>query len=166
MSSFRRSLMLLVLLRAFAWGQTTFGSITGTVTDQSGAAVPNANISVTNQDTGVVRRAPTGADGVYSVPDLLPGNYRLEVVQKGFNPIERTGIVLFANRTVNVDVQLSVGTSSAIIDVTAQPALINTETATTSYVKTGEHLEDMAVLMRQSNGNLGFAIYNPGAGVN
>ena len=99
-------------------------------------------------------------------PICFPGTYRLRVDQKGFSPMERTDIVLFANRTVNVDLQLTVGASTAKIEVTAQAALINTETATTNYVKTGDHLEDMALLMRQSNSNMGFAIYNPGAGVN
>ena len=79
--------------------------------------------------------------------------------------MERTDVVLFANRTANVDLQLTVGAWPQI-KVTAPGFLINTETATTNYVKTGDHLEDMALLMRQSDGNMGFAIYNPGAGVN
>jgi hypothetical protein len=120
--------VLLVGLVAAAAGQTTFGSITGTVKDQSGAVAPGVQIAVTNQDTGVSRHAPTGSDGVYSVNDLLPGTYRLQAEQKGFNLIEQTGIVLDANRVVNVDVQLTVGSPNTKIEVTAQVALINTET--------------------------------------
>jgi Carboxypeptidase regulatory-like domain len=160
---------ILILLAAFvtpAAAQTTFGSITGTVKDQSGAVAPGVQITVINQDTGVSRRAPTGSDGVYTVTDLLPGTYRLQAEQKGFNLLEQTGIVLDANRVVNVDVQLTVGSPSTKIEVSAQVALINTETPTTSFVKTADHLEDMPLLMRQSNSNLGFAVYNPGAGVN
>ena len=158
--------VLMALLVTTATGQTTFGSITGTVRDQSGAVVPGVSITVINQDTGVSRRAPTGADGVYSVTNLLPGTYRLQAEQKGFNLLEQSGIILDANRVVNVDVQLAVGSPSNKVEVTAQVPLINTETATTSYVKTADHLEDMPLLMRQSNSNMGFAVYNPGVGVN
>src|SRR5215472_5050509 len=101
--------VMLALLVTNATGQTIFGSITGTVRDQSGAVAPGANITVTNQDTGVSRRAPAGADGVYSVTNLLPGAYRLRAEQKGFNLLEQSDIVLDANRVVNVDVQLAVG---------------------------------------------------------
>ncbi len=146
--------------------QSTFGSVTGTVTDASGAVMPAAGITVTNTDTNVSRRVPTGADGVYTVADLLPGNYRLQVDARGFGPSERTGIVLYAGQSVNVDVQLSVGTATSKVDVSAAAPVIATETATTTYTKTGEHLDAMPVLGRQSHGDLGFAVYNPGAGVN
>src|SRR5215469_7970347 len=119
--------VLLALLVTNAAGQTTFGSITGTVRDQSGAVVPGASITVTNQDTGVSRGAPTGTDGVYSVTNLLPGTYRLQAEQKGFNRLEQSDIVLDANRIVNVDLQLAVGSPTNKVEVTAQPALINTE---------------------------------------
>src|SRR3954467_445052 len=92
-------ILLLVACAGFStYGQTTFSSITGTVTDQSGAVVPNAQVTANNQDTGAFRHASTGADGVYIIPNLAPGTYRIQVEQKGFSPLERTGIVLFANR--------------------------------------------------------------------
>lgn len=159
-------LLLLMCLASPVFGQSTFGSITGTVTDKSSAAVPGAKIVVTNQATGVVRRATAGSDGIYTVNDLLPDVYRLQVEASGFSPVDRSGLALDANRVINVDIQLSVGSATTRVEVVAAAPVINTETGTTSYTKTADHLLDMPVLVRQTNSNSGFAIYNPGVGVN
>jgi hypothetical protein len=160
------SLLVLMFLVAPSRTQSTFGSITGTVTDKSSAAVPGASIVVTSEGTGVIRRATAGSDGVYTVNDLLPGAYRIEVEAKGFSPLDRRGISLDANRVVNVDVQMTVGSASTRVEVVASAPIINTETPTTSYLKTVDHLMEMPALVRQTNSNEGFAIYNPGVGVN
>ncbi|HEY3841158.1 MAG TPA: TonB-dependent receptor [Bryobacteraceae bacterium] len=145
--------------------QSTFGSITGTVSDPSGAAVPGAKVTAVNQDTGVGRSASSGADGVYSITDLLPGTYLVRMENSGFSTLERQGVVLDANRIVNVDGQLALGSSSSRIEVQAAAPVINTETAATSFVKTGSEIADTPLLMRQSHSNLGFAVYNPGANI-
>jgi hypothetical protein len=85
---------------------------------------------------------------------------------KGFSPQERQGVTLDANHTVNLDFQLSVGIASTAVEVQAHASIINTETSTTSFVKVDTQLLDTALLVRQSNSNQGFAIYNPGVGVN
>jgi hypothetical protein len=146
-------------------GQSTFGSITGTITDPSGAAIPGAKITALNQDTGAGRSASAGSDGVYSITDLLPGTYTVRVETNGFSTLERKGVVLDANRIVNVDGQLTLGSSSSKIEVQAAAPVINTETAATSFVKTGNEIADTPLLMRQSHSNLGFAVYNPGANI-
>ena len=149
-----------------ASGQTTFGSITGTITDQSGAVIPAARITVTNVATGVPRHITGSRDGIYAITDLPPGVYRLQVEAPGFSTQERTGIALDANRVLNIDAQLTVGSAATRVEISAAAPAINTETATTSYTKTGDVLLDMPVLVRQGNSNEGFAIYNPGVGVN
>src|ERR1700680_3987709 len=128
--------LLMLSLAAPGRRQSTFGSITGTITDKSSAAVPSAKIVVTNEATGVIRRATAGTDGVYTVTDLLPGGYRLEVEAKGFSPLDRSGIVLDANRVVNVDVQMTVGSASTRIEGVALVSVINPQTSTTHYNKT------------------------------
>jgi hypothetical protein len=143
--------------------QSTFGSLTGTVSDQSGAIIPNAQVTVTNQDTGVARKAKTTADGIYTIPDLQPGMYRVQVEAGGFGILERTGIALDANRVVNVDAVLTVGSSTTKVNVEAAAPVINTETAATAYVKLANEIADTPLLMRQSHGILGLAVYNPGA---
>jgi hypothetical protein len=160
-----RILILLALCAAPLAAQSTFGSITGTVTDPTGARIADAHITVTNQDTGVSRKTTTRADGVYGVSDLAPGSYRVSVEASGFNLLERGGIVLDANRVVNVDAQLAVGSSSTRVEVAAVAPAINTETSVTSFVKPGNEIADTPLLMRQSHGVLGFAVYNPGANI-
>ena len=128
--------------------------------------VPGAQATATSQNTGATRRASTGTDGVYSLTNLQPDTYKVTIEQTGFNSVVRSEVVLFANATVNLDVQLIVGSSSIKMEVAGTAPVINTETAATSFAKIGEHLEDMPVLLRQSHGNLGVAVYNPGAGVN
>ena len=149
-----------------AYGQTTFGSITGVITDSSGAAVPKATVTAINEDTGFTRSDSSAVSGVFTIADLHPGTYRVRVEGKGFNLQERQGIALDANHVVNVDFQLSVGTSTTQVDVQAVAPIINSETSTTSFVKLTTQLLDTALLVRQSNSNQGFAIYNPGVGVN
>ena len=160
---FLGAVLLLTLLLPTAAAQSTFGSITGTVTDQSGARVAIAQITVINQDTGIARKAKAAADGVYVIPDLQPGVYRVQIEAPGFKIVERSGITLDANRVINVDATLSIGSSSSKVDVEAAAPVINTETSATSYVKTANEIVDTPLLMRQSHGVLGFAVYNPGA---
>ncbi len=166
--SFSRAIAGLCLLAFFVGassGQSTFGSITGTVTDPTGAAIPNATVTATNQDTSVSRHASSGSDGVYSITDLLPGAYTVSAGANGFSSLERKGVVLDANRVVNVDAQLTLGSSASKIEVQAVSPVINTETSATSFVKTASELADTPLLMRQSHSNLGFAVYNPGANI-
>src|SRR5690242_19310917 len=87
--------------------QTTFGSITGVVTDPSGAAVPRAAVTVINGDTGFTRTDLSSAGGVFIINDLLPGPYRVRVEGKGSSVQERDGVTLDANHVVNVDFRLS-----------------------------------------------------------
>ncbi len=79
---------------SFLQAQTVTGTILGNVADSSGAAVPNAQVTVTNQDTGVVRTAVTTAEGVYTVPSLLAGKYSVEAQAQGFTPAQVKDIVL------------------------------------------------------------------------
>jgi hypothetical protein len=159
-------LFLALCLVATAPAQTTFGTITGTITDVTGAVIPSAPVTVTNEETGVARRAMSAASGVYTIVDLQPGSYKLAVEAKGFVSAERSGLVLFANRVLNIDLQLNVGASATQISVSGDAPLVNTETATTTFTKVASHLESMPILARQAHGNLQPAIYNPGANVN
>jgi hypothetical protein len=149
-----------------ASAQTTFGSITGVVTDPSGAAVPRVQITAINQDTGLTRRQASTATGVYTVTDLPPGTYRVRFEATGFNSEEKESVLLDANHVVTVDARLVVGTATTKVEVQGSVPIITTETATTSYVKTDAQLLESAVNVRQGNSTQGFVMYNPGVGVN
>ena len=72
-----RSIGLLIFLPALCLGQATFGTITGTVTDSTGAVVPNTEVVVANEGTNLTRRVTTGSDGNYAAPSLNSGTYRV-----------------------------------------------------------------------------------------
>src|SRR5258708_16409551 len=83
-----------VLLIPAGLAQSTFGSITGVVRDPSGAVVPAADVLVTNEGTALTRRATSTSSGLFSVPNLDIGTYKVRVTPKGFNPYNRHAPVL------------------------------------------------------------------------
>ena len=89
--------------------QTSYGSISGAVTDTSGAAVSDAQVTLTNLLTGEKHSQPTGSDGLYSFVSLNPGRYRLEVEKTGFKAVVRTGINLEVGQDAVVSLRLELG---------------------------------------------------------
>src|SRR5689334_5054104 len=85
------------------------GSLSGRVTDSTGAVVPGARVEVKNVDTGLSREAQTDQQGHYRAPELPLGNYEIEASFEGFKSVQRTGIVLTVGRDATVDFQLTVG---------------------------------------------------------
>ncbi|MCH8267799.1 MAG: TonB-dependent receptor [Acidobacteria bacterium] len=112
--------------------QLTRGTISGAVTDQSGAAVPGAAITVKNVDTGVTRVLETGAVGKYEAPSLPPGNYEVRASLAGFQTTIRSGITLTVGRTAAVDLVLQVGEVAQVVTVTGEVTFVETNTATVS----------------------------------
>jgi Carboxypeptidase regulatory-like domain len=158
--------LILLCVATNALGQTTFGSITGVVTDPTGAVVPGATVTATDKDTGFTRRAGTAGNGVYTVSKLPVGTYTVRIEATGFATQDRPGVVLDANHVVNVDVKLTVGATATHVEVQGVVPLINTETGTSAYTQTSLELQNLPLTVRQGNTNQSFALYNPGVGVN
>ncbi|MGH9353298.1 MAG: carboxypeptidase regulatory-like domain-containing protein [Terriglobia bacterium] len=148
-----------------ARAQTTFGSITGAVTDPSGAAIPGARVTVINQATGSQQRITTDAKGVFNAPDLNPGTYEVQVEAPGFKLQQRKGIALYAHNSVNVDVRLSVGETTTVVQVKAAPPVINTASPTLSYSQTASQLAQAPSTTHLQDTNQYFALYTPGVGI-
>jgi Carboxypeptidase regulatory-like domain len=132
----------LVLPASIGYAQT-FGEITGEVRDPSGAATPNAAVTVTNSATNIARSTLTNTSGVYSFPDLVPGSYQVRVVAGGFDTITKTGIELQVQQTARVDFDLRVGQASQTVEVTASAASLTTETATVGTVIEEKRITDL-----------------------
>ncbi len=148
------------LLAAFRCaGQTTFGSITGTIADPTGAVIPAATVSVTNQGTGIERRVTTSASGVFNVPNLDIGTYRVTVSASGFARYERTGVILSSNQILNVDVRLELATTATVTEVQAVAPAISTETSSLSDVKTNAVMEQLPLQMSRHLADKGFYTY-------
>ena len=108
-----------VLLAPVADAQAVYGSIFGTITDQSGAAVVGARLTVTSVQKGTKFEATSNVAGNYSVTHLIPDQYDLRSEAPGFNAVESTGIPVYADQSARVDVQLQVGANQEKLTVSA-----------------------------------------------
>src|ERR1043166_2512196 len=109
MNSLCRILLTVTLCATACLAQGDRGTLTGIVTDNSGAVVPVVTISVTNTLNNSVYRAATTAAGAYTVPNLPIGTYTLEFVAPGFKKLERSNIQLAQGQVLRIDVPLEVG---------------------------------------------------------
>ena len=123
-----RVLLLASLTTAAAHAQVVGGTITGIVTDPTGAALPNAQVRIHNDDTGTERRLTTDDTGRYSAPSVSVGSYTVEVLTDGFAPQRRTGIRLAVGQSTELDLQLAVQASTEEVNVVDTPASVNTST--------------------------------------
>jgi hypothetical protein len=110
--------------------QVKSSAITGTVTDPHGAVVPNATVTITNDETGVTSATKTTGEGNFTLPYLPVGVYTLVVNLPGFETYRKTGIVLVSATTVRADVTLALGSTSATVTVKADALALQTESAT------------------------------------
>jgi hypothetical protein len=117
---FRCLLFTLFLASASAYGQLSTGTIAGTVTDASGAVIPGAEVRVTNPGTGLVRTLNTESAGLYRVPNLPPGGYKVEVSFKGFQPQSKVSLVLSVDQSLTVDFQMNPGELKESVTVMAR----------------------------------------------
>jgi hypothetical protein len=110
--------------------QTTFGSISGSVADASGSAVPDAQVTLTSAATGAKQTYATGGDGLYSFVNLNPGDYRLDVEKAGFKHYKRESVIVQVAQAVRIDAVMEVGAVSQTVEVTAEtPLLTPTDTS-------------------------------------
>jgi Carboxypeptidase regulatory-like domain len=105
---------------------TNSGEIRGTVTDATGASVPDVAVTILNTDTGVTKEVATNNAGIYDAVSVLPGNYQLTFVKSGFQKLVRSGVSLVVG-TTTVDAQLTVGGTQSEVEVTAEAPLLQTE---------------------------------------
>ena len=133
------ALLLIVPAAAFAQFDSAFE---GTVADPSGAVVPDAEVTITNQDQGVSREVATNASGYFRMADLAPGNYRIEVKLEGFNTWVQSDVILDARQVRTVAPVMQVGEVTTEVTVSATITSVNTATAETSVELDTEMIED------------------------
>ncbi|HKI00261.1 MAG TPA: TonB-dependent receptor [Candidatus Sulfotelmatobacter sp.] len=130
-------LMLLVLAPGLIWAGIN-GSISGLVTDASGAVVSGASVTATNTQTGVQSKATTDAKGFYNFPSLLIGTYDVEISQAGFKTYRQTGLAIDANSALRVDAVLQVGAINEKIEVSTDSVHVETESTQMGEVISGK----------------------------
>src|SRR6266704_2927492 len=117
------------LISVILFGQGERGAFTGTITDASGSAVPNATITVTHLETNIETKAVTTDTGVFRMPYLPLGNYRMTASAPGFKTSDIENITLRVAQTLTVDFKLDVGVVSDKITVSAEAAQLESSTA-------------------------------------
>jgi outer membrane receptor protein involved in Fe transport len=131
-----------------ARSQVETGRIGGTVTDPSGAVIPNAQVTITNVATGAVRNVKTDDSGTYAATNLLPGDYSVSVEASGFVKTSQT-VSLRVGGVVNVRIRLAVASSAVTVEVTGTgPTQVNTETPTVSSTITSQEIQQLPSLTR------------------
>jgi hypothetical protein len=145
-----RVLMLYSLITSFSIGfvlsQSTYGTIVGTVRDQSGALIPGCIVTVENTDTSVRRSAVADDAGSYVAPNLEPGTYKVKMEMPGFQVVEYANVQLMARQTIRIDGQISVASQVESVNVTTEAApVINTEVSSIAETKTGRELVELPV---------------------
>lgn len=121
---------------------STTGDVAGVVTDQSGATVPDAKVSLTDETKGITQETKTNKDGVYHFYLLSPGPYTVTVTATGFQTFSRHSNVS-VGQIVSLDVQLSVGASSTTITVTESAPLLQTENGDTARTVTEQQVQNV-----------------------
>jgi outer membrane receptor protein involved in Fe transport len=140
--------LLCTLWTPMAFGQAVYGSILGTVTDPTGAAVASAKVSVTSQTKNVTTEATTNDSGNYSVTHLIPDVYLVRVEGQGFKTLEFKDIPVSADTGVRVDGQFQVGGSSETVEVTSEAPQLKTDRADVSVEFTGKQLAELPIFNR------------------
>jgi hypothetical protein len=125
-------------------------TVTGQVTDPSGASVTGAAVKMIETERGVTHDTTSGADGQYTLPNLPVGPYRLEVSLSGFKTFVQTGIVLEVGNSPTLDVKLQVGSVSENVEVTAGAAMVQTEQTSVSQVINQKQIVDLPLNGRQA----------------
>jgi carboxypeptidase family protein len=124
------ALSAMFLASTAAHAQVLYGSLTGTVTDKTGAVIPNVPITITNQATGAVRTDKSSDAGIYNFLDVLPGTYSLSIARMGnFGGFTQKNIGVEVNQQVRIDVSLQPASVSTQVTVTEAPPELQTETA-------------------------------------
>src|ERR1700676_4693764 len=157
-----------VLLFTFPlYSQANFGRILGTVTDQSGAVMPGAAVSVIDTERGLARSLTTDQAGEYNAPTLTPGTYTVRVEAKGFRMLERQNVELGVGKDVRVDLTLQPGEQNQTITVTEAVPLVETTNATMGGTLENADIIDLPLNGRDYQNLLGLrpgVMLQPGGG--
>ncbi len=127
--SIRRSLALLCLMCGALAAQEFRATLSGIVTDPSGAAVPGASVKATNNANNQAREVKTNGRGLYAIPYLDPGVYTVEITANGFSPVKRQDITLNVSQDLNLPIQLQLGSTNTEVTVNGQQELIESTDA-------------------------------------
>jgi carboxypeptidase family protein len=126
-----------------AVAQEASATVTGVVSDPSGAAIPNAQINLTNLNTAVVRTTKTNNDGAYAFLNVVPGRYTVQASAGGFASVTQSAVTLEVNQTATFDFHLAVGDTKTSVTVEAAAASVEASTAELGTVVATQQVNDL-----------------------
>src|SRR5579875_2968347 len=136
--------------------QSNRGTITGTVTDPSGAAIPSATITATNMATGISTGTASSSSGNYTIPLLQVGTYQVTAARPGFKKFVAPHVVLEVGQTVTVDIHMEVGAVTQTIEVNGAASLLQRDTSDRSTVVASRDVEELPIVSQGEQRNPGF----------
>src|SRR3954471_6736769 len=135
--------ILCLLTAAAGWSQDTRGTISGRITDPSGALVAGAQVTVTNPAMGTKSALTTNADGIYRAPLLSPGAYQIEVTAPGFKKALRSDVEVRVADRLDINIALEIGASEQQITITTELPVLNAESASLGTVIDSKRVADL-----------------------
>jgi hypothetical protein len=142
--------LFVLLISAVCFGQITTTTMVGTVTDATGAAVPNAHVTVTNTATNLTRNAQTNDQGEYRIEFLPVGDYTVAITAGGFKKAIRNGVVLEVAVPARVDAKLELGEIAQTVEVTSSAPLINTTTSEVGRTIENQEIVNLPLVNRNA----------------
>jgi hypothetical protein len=136
-------IVVLLVLVPIASAQKTTGTITGTVTDDSGALVGDASVTITSVQTGASRTSHTNSEGSFSFPELNPGVYNISVTKQGFKKVQEKNIQLHVSDITNVPIKLPLGAVAETVVVEASAVQVETQTGAVGNIVNGEQVREL-----------------------
>ena len=131
------------LMPPVAMGQQATANVNGVVKDPNGAAIANAQVELTNVNTGVVRKTTTNTDGIYDFPSVVPGAYSMQTSAAGFAAVSQPPVTLEVGQTATFDFQLNVGGATSTVTVTAAAPVLETSTSELGTVVSPKEMNDL-----------------------
>jgi hypothetical protein len=153
------AMLLLGFVAPRAWSQGNDAEVLGAVTDVSGAAIANAQVTLANIDTGVTHTFSVQADGQYRFSPVVPGNYRITVKAASFQTANITNLVIDLGASVTQNVILRVGSSEQVVDVTGEIPVVDTASEDVAGLIDQQQIETLPINTRQY---LNLALLQPG----
>ena len=114
--------------------QSTYGTVDGAVTDSSGAALPGAQVTLTNTGTQETRTQQTGSEGLYQFVNVIPGQYRLEIEKSGFKHYTHANVVVQVQQDTHIDATMPLGQVTETVEVSSEVPLLQSETSSLGQV--------------------------------
>ena len=144
---FRVGILLAVMpvVALILYGQSFYGSLVGTISDQSGGALSGASVTLTNTGTGERRQAQSGTGGDYQFLNLVPGVYGVQVEQSGFKKATRENVEVTVSGAVRADMSMQLGEVTQTVEVEAAAPLLQTENSNLSQVVNSRAIEELPV---------------------